>query len=127
MNCACNSKVRRTSFARSGCRFVTASVGTDPGQPNGYMFPLPGGAFLVKRFGNAIENSTWFDGPNGQYAFLNVHVPFDKAVHHFAINNTTKGFAFERPGLEAMLKAIGVSVEIPVEFTPRLKCNADAK
>lgn len=93
--------------------FATSSNGTDPGQPNGYMFPLPGGAFLVKRFGNAQEDESWFTGPNGQYAFLNVEVPFSKAVQHFADNKTTKGYAFTRGKLESMLTAIGSDLQVP--------------
>jgi hypothetical protein len=99
--------------------FATVSNGTDPGQPNGFMFPLPGGAFFVKRFGNAQEDSSWFAGPNGQYAFLNVEVPFQKAVHHFSMNKTTKGFAFTRDNLVLMLKAVGLHLELPMEFQGR--------
>ena len=76
-------------------------------------------AFLVKRFGNAKEDASWFDGPNGQYAFLNVEVPFDKAVQHFSANKTTKGYAFDRTNLDLMLKSIGVRLEVPDAFEGR--------
>lgn len=99
--------------------FATASQGTDPGKPNGYMFPLPVRGFLVKRFGNAMEDPSWFDGPNGQYALLNVEAPFEKAVQHFSLNRTTKGYAFARTNLEKMLKAIGVNLSIPDVFVGR--------
>ena len=99
--------------------FATISKGTDPGQPNGYMFPLPGGAFLVKRFGNAQEHPSWFHGQNGDYALLNTEVPFEKAVQHFSRNSTTKGYSFTRANLEAMLQAIGVWLEIPDAFSGR--------
>jgi len=99
--------------------FTTVSGGHDPGQPNGYMFPLPSGGFLVKRFGNAQEDSSWFDGPNGQYAYLNLEAPFTKAINHFAANKTTKGFAYTAEGLRTMLKAVGVTLEIPELFNSR--------
>jgi hypothetical protein len=99
--------------------FATTSLGSDPGQPNAYMFPLPGGAFVVKRFGNAKEDMSWFDSPNGQYAFLNVDVPFDKAIQHFAMNKTSKGFAFGATNLEAMFKATGIKLELPTVFAGR--------
>jgi hypothetical protein len=99
--------------------FATASGGNDPGQPNAFMFPLPSGVFLVKRFGNAKEDKSWFDSPNGPYAFLNVEVPFDKAIQHFAMNKTTKGFAFETTNLEAMLNATGIKLELPIVFAGR--------
>jgi hypothetical protein len=99
--------------------FATVSNGTDPGQPNGFMFPLPGGGFLVKRFGNAKEDASWFAGPTGQYAFLNVEVPFDKAVQHFSANKTTKGYAFDRSNLDLMLKSVGVGLEVPDAFEGR--------
>jgi hypothetical protein len=99
--------------------FSTASQRTNPGKPNGYMFPLPGGAFLVKRFGNAKEDSSWFNGPNGQYAFLNVEVPFPRAVQHFASNKTSKGYAYTRNNLDAMLKTIGVQLDLLEKFDGR--------
>jgi hypothetical protein len=109
------------AYRKHGYRgyFATASQGTDPGKPNGYMFPLPGGGFLIKRFGNAKEDCSWFDGLNGQYALLNVEAPFDKAVQHFSVNKTTKGYAFARTNLEKMLLAIGVNLSIPGTFAGR--------
>ena len=99
--------------------FESDSTGSDLGQPNGYMFPLPGGAFLVKRFGNAKEHSSWYEGANRQYALLNTEVPYSKAVEQFSMNNTSKGYAFTHTNLIAMLNAIGVRLEIPEVFRGR--------
>jgi hypothetical protein len=109
------------AFAKFGYRgyFATVSDGTDPGKPNGYMFPLPGGGFLVKRFGEAKEDASWYQGVNGQYALLNVEVPFEKAVQQFAENSTGKGYAFDRQRLGIMLKAIGVTLDVPDVFADR--------
>lgn len=111
-------QVAHEKFAYRG-HFATASDGTDPGHPNAYMFPLPDGAFLVKRFGNAQEHASWFSGPNGKYALLNVDAPFDLAAQNFALNKTTKGYAFSRDKLVTMLKAVGVTLPIPELFTER--------
>ncbi len=99
--------------------FATESAGTELSKPNAYMFPLPGGGFLVKRFGDAREHSSWFDGPNGQYALLDVEASFDKAVAQFSTNKTTKGHAFTRDNLLAMLRATGVDMPIPESFSER--------
>lgn len=108
--------------------FETESPGSEVGKPNGYMFPLPGGGLLVKRFGGAREHESWFDGANGQYAYLNLDIPFSKALKHFAVNKTTQGYAFTCDKLRLMLKAIGVPLEIPGAFGPRalfLKSSRD--
>jgi hypothetical protein len=99
--------------------FTTVSDGTDPGKPNGYMFPLPGGGFLVKRFGEAKEDASWYQGGNGQYALLNTEIPFEKAVQQFAENSTEKGYAFDRQKLVTLLKAIGVTLDVPDVFASR--------
>jgi hypothetical protein len=111
----------QTAHEKFGYRgqFTTLSDGTDPGQPNAYMFPLPGGAFLVKRFGYAQEHSSWFSGPNGKYALLNVDAPFVLAAQNFSHNKTTKGYAFGRDNLVMMLTAIGENLEIPEMFADR--------
>ncbi|WP_442485807.1 primase-helicase family protein [Aeoliella sp. SH292] len=99
--------------------FRTNSAGTDPGTPNCHMWPLPGGAFLVMRFGDAQEDTSWYRSPKGAYAYLNVSVPFDKAVHHFAKNNSSKGYEFGHDALRQFLEAIGVAVDVPEMFGDR--------
>jgi hypothetical protein len=100
--------------------FATASQGTNPGEPNGFMFPLPGGAFLVKRFGNAKEDPTWFTGPKGQYTYLNVDLPFDRAVGLFATNHISKGYVFDRCGLETLIRVTGIALVVPPCFEGRM-------
>ena len=40
--------------------YETLSEGTDPGKPNCFVFPLPGGAFKVVKYGQgATEHPTW--------------------------------------------------------------------
>jgi hypothetical protein len=99
--------------------FATSSPGTDLGKPNAYMFPIPGGGFLVKRFGDAHEHSSWYEGPNGQYALLDVEASFEKAVAHFGMNSTSKGYAFSRTNLVAMLQATGATLSVPEGFEGR--------
>jgi hypothetical protein len=106
--------------------FATTSSGTDLGKPNAYMFPLSERGFVVKRFGNAMEDPSWLDGANGQYTLLDQYLPFAKAVAHFAENKTTKGLAYRRDNLMTMLKSAGVELEIPELFMDRqffLKIN----
>ena len=93
--------------------FKTVSDGTDPGSPNGYMFPLPDGGFFVKRFGDANEHGTWFDGANGPYAYLNVEVPIQKSAEHFSRADSPEGYVLSAENLVDCLKAAGIEFEYP--------------
>ncbi|QDS99051.1 DUF5906 domain-containing protein [Adhaeretor mobilis] len=99
--------------------FKTLSSGSDLGKPNAFMIPLNNGAFLVKRWGNAKEDSSWLDGPSGQCTFLNAFMPFEKALQHFSLNSTTKGLAFTSTGLKEFLAATGFEFVYPEELSDR--------
>ncbi len=64
--------------------FTTESRGTNKSKPNGYMFPLPGSAFIVYRFNDAKE-PTW----HGDSAYLNEAMPIETGLQNFALSNST--------------------------------------
>ena len=91
----CTLSLAATTSTRMRCKKHIKSSGIEVTSPQFRREPIQASpmvscsrfraaAFLVKRFGNAKEDASWFDGPNGQYAFLNVEVPFEKAVQHFS-------------------------------------------
>ncbi len=96
--------------------FITNSPGDDKAKPNGYMFPLPDGGFLVQRFGKATEHESWIDGT---YAYLNVVAPLTIALDHFSDAKIKRQFVFSSSRLTLCLAAAGVALDIPELFKDR--------
>jgi len=94
----------------------TLSQGTDPGQPNCFMFPLPDGGWRVYRFSpGTTEAVTWDQSGFWTHCKFNMLATLDEAAGALNGCEQTDGahqFDKANQGVQA-LKAVGVPATVP--------------
>ncbi len=96
-------------------RFTTNSQGRNPAEPNCFMYPLPGGAWAVYRFGKGTqEHESWSqDGKGWTHTTFNCPLRLVAAAEIVGAVETAKGgFAMPPDAAAEVAKMTGL------EFTP---------
>lgn len=100
--------------------FDTVSDGTDPGQPNCFMFPLSGGAWRAFRFSPGTQEcNVWDTSPNGwTTCAVNETPTFERAAICCrgirSPQKTVDAFLFRRPAdVQEMVEALGGTIAFP--------------
>ncbi|QDT54279.1 hypothetical protein Pan44_23070 [Caulifigura coniformis] len=104
--------------------FRTNSQGKDPGTPNGFMFPLPDGAWAVYRFSFGVnEAETWEqDGEGWTTCRLNVDTDLKTAarLNGGRLDGDQNGYAFATAeGALTALKLLGGDAPVPARMMGR--------
>lgn len=104
--------------------FNTTSEGTDPGTPNCFLFPLPGGSWKVYRFSPGIvEDPMWYqDGTDWTSCYYNQKPGLETAAQAAGgvrlPNN--KGYEFSSAkDAEVATEALGQKLDLPEQFQTR--------
>ncbi len=114
--------------------FDTTSEGNDPGNPNCFLFPLPGGAWRVYRFSPGVaEAETWTqDGQGWTTCYFNRHSDLATACTlSGGVEREQGGYVFSSP--EAAMKAaktLGEDLalkDVPNDRKVTLKAHKDGR
>lgn len=104
--------------------FNTTSEGTDPGTPNCFLFPLPGGSWKIYRFSPGIvEDPMWSqDGSDWTSCYYNQKPGLETAALAAGGNRLAdnKGFEFSSAkDAEVATESLGQKLYLPDQFKDR--------